>query len=828
MSIAATIPVYLLQNTYALNHFLREGVEEYLRLSPEKRRRQWREWAYLAFYARDSSRPEHVFDERWKLFPESRARNGYSLLANALRMLGEEYLCHDHGQLCVKTYEQYERWLNLHARLSLFPVIETQRAATRNTSLESLSPDMSDLILYPYNKRVEHLIAQQGLNEMHLHLYACITAEEVWLYDLYHENEHKNELKKREEWIAPMLRQVDPQLTIHELVRRMQLAAVLRARVIDMLSDDPSGRTPSGIIDIMRCYRENRPVDIPTDIILRGRDALQSRHLDTLIRQERWMWRCYSRLHPGENKYYTVLSTTFHLYLLLMNQFVSLVRFRENQTGLQEFCKISSFPRELNQHDLYVRTFRKCARHIAPSARNKIEVRFSPPADLASACHHIIDGAYSAHVKSSNRRDHLSLRKILQKYPLPYQLILVEHLIKKESAYRRQTRESERIRQARKAYFQSIGPLVAWYKQRSDADVPIGLDVAGAEHLLPVDAFVPAFKRYNLCNTQRRTFHCGEDFRHLITGIRTVYDVIHLLDFRPGNRLGHAVALGIHPKCWLEAVPQKMVLTRREWLLDLICCRLMLLRGSLPNETLLYRVEEELSSCATYVFGSDHGVSFDILRQLYDARALLPEVVGYYLWKRQGDTGGDDIPYPFLSQELLQREEKQVRQFEQKNGLAPLHMFHRWEHDAELRARLDEQIEVPADFLREDELIVFQQRMQQYVRDRGIVIESLPISNFRIAPYRRMQDLHILRWLHVDGCWVEGDCEMDICIGSDDPGLFATDIKSEYYLLFCLMKMRGLSDAEAVTKLSKLNETGSIYAFDAINDERLRSNHGTA
>lgn len=40
------------------------------------------------------------------------------------------------------------------------------------------------------------------------------------------------------------------------------------------------------------------------------------------------------------------------------------------------------------------------------------------------------------------------------------------------------------------------------------------------------------------------------------------------------------------------------------------------------------------------------------------------------------------------------------------------------------------------------------------------------------------------------------------------------------------MKMRGLSDEEAVAKLSRLNETGSIYAFDAINDDRLRSNHG--
>lgn len=102
------------------------------------------------------------------------------------------------------------------------------------------------------------------------------------------------------------------------------------------------------------------------------------------------------------------------------------------------------------------------------------------------------------------------------------------------------------------------------------------------------------------------------------------------------------------------------------------------------------------------------------------------------------------------------------------------------------------------------------------MKEHGIIIESLPVSNYRIAPYKRLKYLHTLRWMQVSGCRVDGDTEMDICLGSDDPGIFASDIKAEYYHLFCMMKEYGLSDEEAVSKLAKANETGRIYSFKPV------------
>ena len=50
----------------------------------------------------------------------------------------------------------------------------------------------------------------------------------------------------------------------------------------------------------------------------------------------------------------------------------------------------------------------------------------------------------------------------------------------------------------------------------------------------------------------RTTVHAGEDFSHLLTGLRHVDEAIEVLDLREGDRIGHGLALGIDPARWAE------------------------------------------------------------------------------------------------------------------------------------------------------------------------------------------------------------------------------------------------------------------------------------
>ena len=50
----------------------------------------------------------------------------------------------------------------------------------------------------------------------------------------------------------------------------------------------------------------------------------------------------------------------------------------------------------------------------------------------------------------------------------------------------------------------------------------------------------------------RLSVHAGEDFNHIVTGIRKVHETVKFYGMRDKDRLGHALAIGLNPKEWCE------------------------------------------------------------------------------------------------------------------------------------------------------------------------------------------------------------------------------------------------------------------------------------
>ena len=67
----------------------------------------------------------------------------------------------------------------------------------------------------------------------------------------------------------------------------------------------------------------------------------------------------------------------------------------------------------------------------------------------------------------------------------------------------------------------------------------------------------------------RTTVHAGEDFVHLLTGLRRLDDAIERLELEEGDRIGHGVALGLDPRVWFERAG-RIIQTCEERLLDLV------------------------------------------------------------------------------------------------------------------------------------------------------------------------------------------------------------------------------------------------------------------
>ncbi|MBF8999669.1 antiviral RADAR system adenosine deaminase RdrB [Vibrio nitrifigilis] len=97
-----------------------------------------------------------------------------------------------------------------------------------------------------------------------------------------------------------------------------------------------------------------------------------------------------------------------------------------------------------------------------------------------------------------------------------------------------------------------------------------GLDVAGDENALKIEWFAPVL-RWLRCGFKSRpdgerassgfhlSIHAGEDYAHPASGMRHIDETVRFCEMREGDRLGHALALGIMPKQWAARQGEMML-----------------------------------------------------------------------------------------------------------------------------------------------------------------------------------------------------------------------------------------------------------------------------
>lgn len=102
-------------------------------------------------------------------------------------------------------------------------------------------------------------------------------------------------------------------------------------------------------------------------------------------------------------------------------------------------------------------------------------------------------------------------------------------------------------------------------------DYATGIDAASSELYCRPEVFAQAF-RFLKEHGYAMTFHAGEDFYDIADGLRAIFETVHFLEFDTGDRIGHALALGIDPFRFYAdrhnyiALPQQWMLDNVVWL----------------------------------------------------------------------------------------------------------------------------------------------------------------------------------------------------------------------------------------------------------------------
>lgn len=777
MSIIATLPVFLFSNTNALEHLLAHAPHN---VSSQVYKAMWQTWVFTASHQRDSSRPEHVFEMRWKKYSE----NNHLDVIYALRCIADDYLFVCNGQLHVKSQDCFTRWQNLRGRISTLPI----KALIAHENNVVLEPSLS----YPHNQMMQDYIHTEGLNECHMHLNGYRFPEECWLDTLYNLRAYVKEIGERlknDRSMREMFKLVNPSLTPSRQYSRLRLALYLRHFLLalgDLQTENEICELCADAYYNYKLFTINPYTSLTPLFISNDQTYMCSLHSEIRL------WHHLFRKLEQYESCRPEISFLAQLYLLILNEFVQLNRHNECNKGFAPFDKACSLPRVgIGSKKYYKSVFKSILRVTKAGSKNCIEARLTPESVVKKG--------------AKLMKWWQECCKLDKREPAP-QLILVGHFIKEKAP--EQPRNTpftypDHSKLSLKCIKQADELATFARTVAAQHKIPIGVDAANSEMNAPAEVFAPAFRHFeHNSHSPYKTFHCGEDFLHLISGIRAVSEAVHFLNLKNGNRVGHATAIGINPSLWMKSMPSYVVISRGEWLLNMLFAWNELL-PSLSNE--LRKIERAVIQQATVIFAySDVALDIHSLTHFYHARHLLPHMVH----RRMKNSSR----HSFSS--FVRREMDLVMSYETEYGNSGLQILDSWHYNKKVKQRAAELIEVKTNDIPEDCLVALQQAVQRLLKQRNVIIECPLVSNLRISQYEDVEQHHLLRWLGIEKYMQDEDEKMDVCLGSDDPGIFVTDIQNEYQHLYNLLEKANVAKDDIMNIIRHVGHVSRVFSFN--------------
>jgi hypothetical protein len=796
-----------------------------------------REPIYLAYQPWAARFPDHVFNSAWR-FLHDRQTPDHGGLLTALQALVCEFLKCQHGEVRVSSKLLGAWQQGVISRLSSVPIqaaADVILGAGRYTSakvsrLSGGGPDQEAApwgrqvvpLLRPADALVADYVRREGLHETHLHLNGSTQAEICWLRAIRApQAETRDFVKawtriKHADGIRDLVGQTNPGLTPQVFYQHLRTASRLRAWLIGAANEriESAAQLPSSCESL--CSKA--PDEWSVGLSVR---APSWRHEPNVEDELTWMAALVSRLQQRPS---VQLSRMFHAYLLLLNEYYRLLVQSEAQYGFDQFQKFTQTElREPAERDYRARFQSMHGALATISTVGYLEGRFSPKTDPRKACrlYQNILGGYLSYLRDAtaprrpggNTPRALSgllteLDRFFERPAFPHRnvhrLTLVAHFIKqdwspegkgKAGPYRHYPLDL----QLRRSTNVMLSVLERWPRLKTWVR---GIDAAANELHAPPDVFAPVFRVCRRAGLTRRTYHAGEDFRHLLSGIAAMWEAVELLDLRDGDRIGHGTAMGISPSLWLDRMPVTLTVTRGEWLLGVLAAW-QLLRDVPDMQACAFRLQRELEEVAHQLFGQSLA-ALDLERAMalrgLSRLDLMRNLVG------QDESRHEPLSDPW-------REELNLVDSMCKDQPQAVKLLWTWLSDTNVQKCADELIAKEANFLDAPSYVRLQQALMWQVTKRGVLIETLPSSNVRISQYQHICEHHSLRWMRVPGHLIEGDPEIMVCLGSDDPGIFAANLETEFYLLYATLREAGLSDSDALGRLSLLNERGRVYRF---------------
>lgn len=311
----------------------------------------------------------------------------------------------------------------------------------------------------------------------------------------------------------------------------------------------------------------------------------------------------------------------------------------------------------------------------------------------------------------------------------------------------------------------------------------------------PQNMFSEKYTHNRLANTLGFTYHVGEEFRDIMSGLRHIDEIVEHFNYIPGDRIGHGIVIGIDIDKW-STINSTVLLPINEYLDNLLWewgCYYN--NKGLKIDTNISYLENRIFNAAIKIFGYIEGIT---IRDLYDV----------YLSKF-------NKPPKNVSAGCIETETS--IKYSLENGIeCQLSTENNWNKMNLIKAfnckyflkSFSKNVSIKIDKHRIEKYKKFQEFMQNKLSERGVVIEINPTSNLLIGDFDTYKDFHI------ENISSPINEKLIVTINTDDPITFNTKLSNEYsFIMDFMLKENKYSRKEILNWIDKLRENSNNFSF---------------
>lgn len=523
----------------------------------------------------------------------------------------------------------------------------------------------------------------------------------------------------------------------------------------------------------------------------------------------------------------------FYIYLILKNMFRGEMIQINQKVGFQNFSKYQDRKDDLCRRPCYEAELIRMAVNapIAEGSVSSLETRLTPKLtehDYADK----VDGIDRLYDFAAGRAD---------RPPTPEErrYFFVFHFIKSPdgepgrgpilSAPCRHSRLRGQVKDQAKALARALSRRPGFCRRVR------GIDAASNEVVCPPEVFAQCFRFLRSFRPRdfsgtwdpersplprlSATYHVGEDFLDIAGALRAVDETVEFLGLSRGDRLGHALGLGVEPKLHYSLKGSRIFQGRQERLDNLVWVTHRARDFGVVIDPHLYgRLKKEAEILLLRLYG---GYADNVsLTEYYCSMQLRGDDPGLYSTGRYVSRKGLVEPYDRAG--ILEKD--YLEQYRNHDPTAWLYHLYHFSRQVKLTGAEPVEILIDEPYMRLMRDI--QDAMQGHVRDLGIGIECNPSSNVLIGTFRSYEEHPVFRF---NNAMIEQDpqrrascSQLQVCINTDDLGVFDTSQEFEYALLFQALSQtrrgdgsRAYLEVDILSYLESLRRMGHEATFPA-------------